>query len=89
MRLVAWTPAALVTALSLGTAIDQLAEAYGAGAPYYDRTVNMDKWSSPWPAVLLLTAACVGAIALTAFAVRSTDAMLVRRSAQTRPQFRR
>ena len=24
-----------------------LTEAYGSGPPYYGRTVNMDKWSSP------------------------------------------
>ena len=89
MRFVAWLPAALLTALSLGTALDLLAEAYGAGAPYYDRTVHMDKWTSPWPSVVVLATACVGAIALTAFAVRSTDAMLERRRAQTHPQLRR
>lgn len=26
-----------------------LAEAYGAGPPFYGRTTNMDKWASPWP----------------------------------------
>ncbi|MBB3257481.1 hypothetical protein F4827_002346 [Paraburkholderia bannensis] len=26
-----------------------LSEAYGGGPPYYSRTTNMDKWSSPLP----------------------------------------
>lgn len=29
-----------------------LSEAYGSGPPYYGRTVNMDKWTSPIPIVL-------------------------------------
>jgi hypothetical protein len=40
-----------------------LTEAYGAGSPYYSRTTNMDKWTSPLPylipfdvVVLVLTA---------------------------------
>jgi hypothetical protein len=41
-----------------------LTEAYGAGAPYFSRTANMDKWSSPWPAliaidVVTLATACI------------------------------
>ncbi|MBB6051790.1 hypothetical protein HNQ39_003600 [Armatimonas rosea] len=27
-------------------------EAYGSGPPYYNRTVNMDKWSDPTPQLL-------------------------------------
>lgn len=37
----------------LGTAlwlnVNVLTETYGAGPPYFGRTTNMDKWSSPWP----------------------------------------
>ncbi|OWK30966.1 hypothetical protein [Sphingomonas mucosissima] len=43
-----------------------LIEAYGAGPPYYGRTTNMDKWTSPWPvvAVAVVSALVVAAIAL-------------------------
>jgi hypothetical protein len=37
-------------------------EAYGAGAPYYSRTTNMDKWASPMPFVMIVL---VTAILLT------------------------
>jgi hypothetical protein len=70
MRFVAWFPALLVTALSFGTSIDTLAEAYGAGPPYYGRTTNLDKWVSPWPVVLLLVAASAGTLVLTHWALR-------------------
>jgi hypothetical protein len=39
-----------------------LSEAYGDGAPYYGRTTNMDKWSSPWPALATLDAFAVAAL---------------------------
>lgn len=39
-----------------------LMEAYGAGAPYYSRTTNMDKWASPMPFVMIVL---VTAILLT------------------------
>lgn len=39
--------ALLVAVLWLNISV--LTEAYGAGPPYYGRTTNMDKWSSPWP----------------------------------------
>jgi hypothetical protein len=31
-----------------------LSEAYGSGPPYYSRTTNMDKWSSPIPVLGVL-----------------------------------
>jgi hypothetical protein len=31
-----------------------LTESYGAGEPYFSRTANMDKWSSPWPALIAI-----------------------------------
>lgn len=77
MRVVAWFPAALVTALAFGTAVDSLAEAYGAGPPYYSCTTDMDKWTSPWPIVMIMTAACVGAIALTRWALRERSTVSV------------
>ena len=33
---------------------DLMSEAYGSGPPHYGRTTNMDKWSSPFPALLIL-----------------------------------
>ncbi len=31
-----------------------LAEAFGSGPPYYNRTTNMDKWENPIPFLLLI-----------------------------------
>ncbi|MEI5999502.1 hypothetical protein H3V53_20495 [Paraburkholderia bengalensis] len=31
-----------------------LLEAYGSGPPYYARTVNMDKWQNPLPALAVI-----------------------------------
>lgn len=42
---------------------EALAEAYGAGPPYYSRTTNMDKWSDPLPDILfadIIAAAVAG-----------------------------
>jgi multisubunit Na+/H+ antiporter MnhC subunit len=36
--------------------VQSLVEAYGSGPPYFGRTTNMDKWSSPLPALLMLDA---------------------------------
>jgi hypothetical protein len=47
--------AAWLAALTLVHA-QQLNEAYGDGPPYYGRSTNMDKWTSPWPALLALDA---------------------------------
>jgi hypothetical protein len=35
---------------------ENLEEAYGSGPPHYGRTTNMDKWSDPRPALLILDA---------------------------------
>lgn len=46
-----------------------LHEAYGAGPPYYGRSTNMDKWTSPWPplfAVDACTLVVCGALGLRA-----------------------
>ena len=72
MRLVAWLPAVFLLALAFGTSIDLLAEAYGEGPPYYGRTTNMDKWSDPWPVVLMMSAIALGAVALTRWALGRT-----------------
>lgn len=39
-----------------------LIEAYGSGAPYFDRTTNMDKWESP---VLMLVAIDIGILLIS------------------------
>jgi hypothetical protein len=31
-----------------------LLEAYGSGPPYYARTINMDKWQNPLPALAVI-----------------------------------
>jgi hypothetical protein len=36
-----------------------LDEAYGSGPPYYGRTTNMDKWSDPTLALIVLDAAAL------------------------------
>ncbi|MEO1171013.1 MAG: hypothetical protein AAFX94_03030 [Myxococcota bacterium] len=43
-----------VAALAASVTYSLLNEAYGAGPPYYGRTTNMDKWSSPWPLVVTI-----------------------------------
>ena len=50
----------LVIAVWLTTT--QLIEAYGSGPPYYGRTTNMDKWSSP---IAFLIAVDVAALAIS------------------------
>ena len=52
MRLLRWILAALMVAGAVWISADMLNEAYGAGPPYYGRTVNMDKWTSPWLALV-------------------------------------
>ena len=43
-----------------------LSEAYGDGPPYYGRTVNMDKWTSPLPIVVPVDLVAVAAISWSA-----------------------
>ncbi|WP_294325080.1 hypothetical protein [uncultured Sphingomonas sp.] len=54
MRVLRWILAALMVAGAVWISADMLNEAYGAGPPYYGRTVNMDKWTSPWPALVAI-----------------------------------
>ncbi len=54
-----------------------LVEAYGSGPPYFGRTTNMDKWSSPWPGLLMID----GFVLLI---VVAAVAMFLRRSAEHR-----
>jgi hypothetical protein len=39
-----------------------LTEAYGSGPPYYNRTTNMDKWSSPIPFLIVVNLIALGII---------------------------
>lgn len=41
-----------------------LIEAYGSGPPYYSRTVNMDKWQSPIPVLVVIDVATFVLLAL-------------------------
>lgn len=41
-----------------------LAEAYGGGPPYYNRTTNMDKWENPIPFLLLIDIVIIVMIAI-------------------------
>ncbi len=43
-----------------------LHEAYGSGPPYYSRTTNMDKWTSPIPVLGVLDVLATIAIAFYA-----------------------
>ncbi|KZE17710.1 MULTISPECIES: hypothetical protein [Sphingomonas] len=54
MRVLRWILAALMVAGAVWISADMLNEAYGAGPPYYGRTVNMDKWTSPWLALVAI-----------------------------------
>ncbi len=51
MRALRWIVAIIALGGAAWISAGLLAEAYGAGPPYYGRTVNMDKWTSPWPVV--------------------------------------
>lgn len=68
MRAVLWFFLALlisVAALWAGWSI--WTEAYGSGPPYFGRTTNMDKWTSPLPTLIALG---IGAFILAAICVR-------------------
>lgn len=64
MRKLLIAAAVVVVALLAVLHWSLLQEAYGAGPPYYGRTVNMDKWNSPWPVLVAvdLTAVVVFAV---------------------------
>jgi hypothetical protein len=48
-----FVPAAFLLAGAAFVSYEALVEAYGAGAPYYSRTTNMDKWRNPLPEIVL------------------------------------
>lgn len=52
--------------------VNVLTEAYGAGPPYYSLTTNMDKWTNPFPYLIVLDIVFLGIAALAIrFAIRS------------------
>jgi hypothetical protein len=61
-RLLRVLAALAVGAAACWVAVDIAWEMYGPGPPYYGRTANMDKWTSPWP---LLLAVCGIALVAT------------------------
>lgn len=54
---------------------EQLTEAFGSGPPYFGRTVNMDKWHDPTPALIMIDVLCllVTAVALQMFRRRRAE----------------
>lgn len=64
MRALRWIVAAIVVGGALWIGVDLLREAYGAGPPYYGRTVNMDKWTSPWGLLAVVAVVATGVVAL-------------------------
>ena len=58
----AWLAVSAVTTLLLGWNLSELLEAFGDGAPYFGRTTNMDKWSNPLPALLVVDIFAIAAI---------------------------
>jgi len=50
--------------------IEAISVAYGDGPPYYARSVNMDKWASPWPALAGLDALTAGVLLLAGWLAR-------------------
>lgn len=52
--------AVLAVAAAAWVSFDLLRDAYGAGAPYYGRTANMDKWASPWPTLIVVDGVALG-----------------------------
>lgn len=54
----AWTTFVVWTAVCVLT-VGALIEAYGSGPPYYSGTTNMDKWTSPWPYVVVVAGVAI------------------------------
>lgn len=68
MRALRWIVAIVAMSGAAWISDSLLVEAYGAGPPHRERTVNMDNWTSPWPvvagSVLLVFAVCATAARL-------------------------
>jgi hypothetical protein len=61
-----------------------LQEAYGDGPPYYGRSSNMDKWTSPWPPLLALDACTL--VACGVLALRAPRSKRRTTGSPTRPR---
>jgi hypothetical protein len=68
-----WVPAALAVVLGAPWIVDALVDAYGANPPYYSRSTNMDKWTSPWPPILFVIGSCIVVVAITFWIWRATS----------------
>jgi hypothetical protein len=71
MRALRWIVAIVALAVAVWISAALLGEAYGAGPPYYGRTTNMDKWTSPWPVVLVAAVVVLAIVAAALFPIRS------------------
>ena len=70
MKKIGWAALAVIIAASAFFDYGVLNEAYGSGPPYYGRTVNMDKWESPWAALVVIQVITLAASALIFVAER-------------------
>ncbi|MES2615113.1 MAG: hypothetical protein V4591_06845 [Bdellovibrionota bacterium] len=57
----------LIIVCVIAVNIINLIESYGGGAPYYSRTTNMDKWTNPWPIILIVDTVTVVVLVLCFF----------------------
>ncbi len=64
MRPIRLIPIAVIVAAAVWLNYSWLSEAYGSGPPYYGRTTNMDKWSSPLPLLAVADTVVVALLAL-------------------------
>jgi hypothetical protein len=63
-RAVQWLCGLVVLSVTIWVNYINLIESYGSGPPYYNRTTNMDKWSSPIPFLITLDIIALGIIIL-------------------------
>lgn len=70
MRALRWIVAIVAVAMALWLSAALLGEAYGAGPPYYGRTTNMDKWTSPWPVVVVAIVVALSIVAAALVPIR-------------------
>jgi hypothetical protein len=70
VKKIGWAAVAVIIAASAFFDYRVLNEAYGSGPPYYGRTVNMDKWESPLPALLIIQVIAFAAAILIFLAER-------------------
>ncbi len=71
LTVIAWLLILGVVAACSVFTIGMTTEHYGAGPPYYGRTTNMDKWSSPVLPIVLVNTGGIAAIAATLLVARA------------------